>query len=136
MWPDSPCPTCSLRSTDCLARSTSSAVFNGAHRFLPILSPFPLKLDTSAHVSSNSTFLRKRLEHGAFTLLRSKTIRSRQISSGAAVWWKTLVFVQSFPQSHRGCHMLSICLSVLDGFLKACGVEPNTFLCVCENHRV
>lgn len=31
----------------------------------PILSPFPLKPDTSAHVSSNGTFLRKRLEHGA-----------------------------------------------------------------------
>ncbi|KAI9515625.1 hypothetical protein NQZ68_023275 [Dissostichus eleginoides] len=47
------------------ASSTSSVVFNGAHRPRPILSPFPLKLDTPAHVSSSSTFLRKRLEHGS-----------------------------------------------------------------------
>lgn len=47
-----------LITPDTLSRSTSS-VFNGAHRPLLILSPFPLKLDTLPHVSSNSTFLRK-----------------------------------------------------------------------------
>lgn len=42
----------------CTIDSTSSAVFNGAHRSLPVLSPFPLlKLDTCAHVSPNGTFL-------------------------------------------------------------------------------
>lgn len=80
-------------------------------------------------------FLRERLEHGASALLRSEAIRSRQISSRAAVWWKKkrepLAFVHFFPQSHRGCHMLSVCLKVVDGFLRACGPEPNTFLRVC-----
>lgn len=66
--PNSQHPTCGLCSIDGLARSASSLVFNGAHRSLPILSPFPLKLDTRAHVSSSSTFLRKRLEHGAKAL--------------------------------------------------------------------
>lgn len=47
-----------LITPNTLSRSTSS-VFNGAHRPLLILSPFPLKLDTLPHVSSNSTFLRK-----------------------------------------------------------------------------
>lgn len=61
---------------------------------------------------------------------------ARQISNRAAVWWKTLAFVQSFPQSHRGCHMPSICLTGLDGFLNACGVEPNTFLCVWKSQGI
>ena len=50
------------------ASSTSSAVFNGAHRLRPSLSACPLKLDTSAHASSSSTFLRERVEHGAGAL--------------------------------------------------------------------
>lgn len=74
------------------ARSTSPAsqqwVFNGAHRFLPILSPFPLKLDTPAMHHPAPPFLRERLEHGASALLRSEAIRSRQISSRAAVRWE------------------------------------------------
>lgn len=74
------------------------------------------------------------LKHGvraSTRLLKSRTMSTRRICSQAAVWWKTLAFVHSFPQSHRGCHMLHICLTLLDGFLNACGVEPNTFLCVC-----
>lgn len=123
-------PTCSSCSIDCSTHPHQvhfSLVFNGAHRRLPTLSPFPLKLDTCVHVSPTGTSFRKRLEHAASALTPLLRVKQGQFPRRAAVWWRTLTFVQPGP-SHRGCHTLSICVTVLDGFLNACGVEPNTFL--------
>lgn len=85
-------------------------------------------------------FLRERLEHGASALLRSEAIRSRQISSRAAVWWKkreALAFVHIFPQSHRGCHRLSICLRLSMAFWKHVGRnQTHSYVCVWKSQGI
>lgn len=114
-------------------------MFNGAHRPLPIISPFPLKPDTSAHVSSYSTFLRKRLEHGARALTLLLRVRqwaqdafpTEQLCGGVH-----LPLSDGFPQSNRGCHTLDISLTVLDGCLNASEVKPNTFSCAWESQSI
>lgn len=48
--------------------------------------------------------------------------------------WKTLAFVQ--PDSHRGRRALGACSAAVDGFLRTCEVEPNTFLGVRRSQGI